>query len=151
MILVDITGEVVSELKILVVTEATKLKSAAADYQLSRLNFDVLDPVSPSQCIYGQMTGGCYSVEAFDLLNQCAIPYAESIITDADYDEYDYEDEALRIKRVMAKNFKRSKDSDHISRYFSPIEFYITLRQAKNNVLIDFLKGDRETLTVEDL
>lgn len=118
------------QLKQLVIEEATKLKQHATKEELNNLNFETFHPNTPHRCIYGQMAEECRSDRSLELLNKCTVPYSTSL------DKYNDE---------VERDFK--------GRYsgFSPIEFYICRWNAKNKTLIDFLKGERETLTVNDL
>ncbi|MCE7039175.1 hypothetical protein [Dyadobacter sp. CY312] len=121
------------ELKLLVIEEATKLKEHATAEEIGELNLDRLNPHFPDTCIYGQMTGWCYNERAIELLNLCATPFSKMIV------EYiPAEVEAFRVgSRVMS--------------CFSPIECYIFRNGSKNETLIQFLKGEKDSLTPEML
>jgi len=114
------------------VKEATALKQHATKNELKKLNFQTLDPGERHNCIYGQMTGDCHSARALTLLNLCAIPFSSTIIT---------------YRMTVESSFS----DDIYFRSFSPIEFYISQKGANAEVLIQFLKGDKETITVDDL
>lgn len=96
----------------------------------ANLDFKTFDSGDPSFCIYGQMTGDCRSKRSLELLNKCTVPYSGSLVW---------------LNKNVKDDFK-----GYYSGY-SPIEFYICQRGAKNKTLIDFLKGNRETLTIKDL
>jgi len=117
---------ITKELKELVVKEATNLKENATSEELARLDFETLNPRYYDHCIYGQMTGSCFSYRSLDLLKQCAVPYS------------DFTYRKVEPEYLFADNGSRS---------FSPIEFYIDQTDAQNDTLIDFLKGKIETLT----
>lgn len=121
------------ELKQLVVDEATKLKQHATADELAGLDFERLDPRSPSMCIYGQMTGDCRSDRAIELLVLCAVSYALR---------------AFYYKKpssIILREFTESLGA------YSAIEFYIYQEAAKNKTLINFLKNKTTTLKVSDL
>lgn len=118
------------ELKRLVIEEATNLKEYATKKELERLDFNYLDPNTPHRCIYGQITGNCFNERAIELLNKCTNPYSRGLFLPSKSTELDF---------------------DTISRDFSPIELYISLGLSNKRILIDFLKGDLETLTPEQL
>lgn len=120
------------ELKQLVINEATNLKKYASAEERARLDFGQLDGSHSSLCVYGQMTRNCYSFEAIKLLDLCTKPYSK-----------DLEDKIPAIYGNFNPFFGR--------RDFSPIEYYICQRKAKNKTLINFLKGETETLTIEEL
>lgn len=117
---------ITKKLKKLVLKEADNLKKFATVAERSNLNFDRLRPNNASHCIYGQMTGRCYTKRAEELLNQCTVPYK---------DVYDVK------KRTKDKTFK-----DGVFRAFSPIEMYILEQGAKNENLINYLKGETDQL-----
>jgi len=110
------------------------LREHATDKELARLDFVNLDAFNGYHCVYGQMTGDCFSQRATKLINQCATPFSRSV------EEYD-------IGGMLAKRFLRK----YVYPSFTPIEFYIAQPGAQNKVLIEFLKGEREALTVNDL
>jgi hypothetical protein len=125
------------ELKRLVVDEAKNLLIHATSEERDLLEFRLLDPDNQFRCIYGQMAEGCYSDRATDLIKLCAVPYSFGL----DVDGF-----SPATSNVFTSGFARS-----YSAIFSPIEFYISTPSAKNDVLIEFLRGERETLTVDDL
>lgn len=129
---------ITTKLKLKVIDEATKLKSCATQEELEKLNFKRLDPERIQKCIYGQMTGNCFSKRATELLNCCTVPYS------ADVDSYT----RTRVKSFNDKNRAEDVNGDWV---FSAIEYYIGHQIAKNANLIDYLKGVKETLTIEDL
>ena len=119
------------DLKEKVEREAIALKVHVTREECSRLNFGGLDSNSSARYIYGQMTLDCFSERATELLNLCAAPFTGDL--------FEFRAEYLPV------NFKR------YGRAFSPIEFYISQTQAENEILIQFLRGERETLTAADL
>ena len=122
-----------NELKKLVIEEATKLKQHATKTQLRKLAYLTLNGTSTKNCIYGKMTGDCYSREATRLLNLCATPYSSS------------------INELTDPNQEIFKEGYFVRAVYSPIEYYIADQNAEKKALVDFLKGKRETLTVNDL
>lgn len=124
------------KLKQRVLEEATLLKQHATPEEIHKLDVDWIDPTNFEQCIYGQMTGNCYSERAHELLAKCAVwPY--SIELDG------YVKTQMGVTRWM--NFRNGSSNG-----FSPIEYYIYNRPDKIPVLVNYLKGNRE-LTIEDL
>lgn len=123
---------ITEELKALVLDEATKLKEHATYQEKSNLDFESLSTNNIMLCIYGQMTGYCYSVRAHYLLSKCAVPYSGN------------------LKRFNG-DVSNSKFDPNEDRVFSAIEFYIDKVNSKNDVLIDYIKGDKISLTIEEL
>lgn len=111
------------ELKELVKQEADKLKEFAIKEELNRLDFKTLTPERIDLCIYGQMTGDCFSDRSFDLVRKCSTPFSAT------------------------RSFYSPSEARNVyyappgRRPFSPIEFYISQRGAKNENLINYLKG----------
>jgi len=121
------TEMITDELKALVKDEAEKLKKYATPKERGCLSFEKLSGLNASHCIYGQMTGDCFSERATELLNKCAKPYSSQLFGYA---------------RTSSSTFIQNRA------FFSPIEVYINLIGAKRNYLIDFLKGKSKTLNL---
>lgn len=128
-----------AELIPLVIAEAIKLKENSFKYERASLNFDSLDSERPSKCIYGQMTGNCWNNRATTLIEKSC-------------------------ERVITNNPNKSGITGAINGspigvdrdfYWSPIESYIYLNERnlkfnkQNKVLIDFLKGETDTLVLK--
>lgn len=123
------------EMCALVIEEATQLKQFATLDELDDLSFENLDPLNPGRCIYGQMTGDCFSTRAKKLIKKCAKRVYKS-----------NENERLRDFELNGK--PKGERSLQYSDYFSPIEVFIAQKDNKKNTkrLIDFLKGKTDTL-----
>lgn len=59
------------EMKVLATEEAIKLKQHATKQEILSLDASEIDPTDENLCIYGQMTGDCYSDRATDLIINC--------------------------------------------------------------------------------
>jgi len=129
---------ITTKLKLKVIDEATKLKSCASQEELEKLHFNNLRPDKKDGCIYGLMTGNCFSKRATELLTCCTVPYS------GDVESYT----RTRIKSFNNNNRAEGGNGDWV---FSAIEYYIGHQIAQNANLIDYLKGVKETLTIEDL
>lgn len=68
---------ITQKLKELVVDEALKLRKYATKEEKERLDFETMI-CTETGCIYGQMTGNCYSERALLLKSKCAKPYSAS-------------------------------------------------------------------------
>lgn len=124
------------KLKQRVLEEATLLKQHATPEEIELLDIDELDPNQPSNCIYGQMTGDCFSPRAHELLSKCAVwPYSIEL--------ENYIKTQMGLKRWMIFRNKTWEG-------FSPIEYYIYHRESKIPALVNYLKGKGE-LKIEDL
>ena len=118
----------------LVKNEAKKLKKKATSKELDKLSFTELDPVDFYKCIYGQITGDCFSGRAIELIEGCCKRvYAND--TDKDVDEY--------ILNGKPKKSDRTQ-------YWSPIEVFIATKEnqenGNNKMLVRYLKGKEEKL-----
>lgn len=126
----------------LVITEAKLLRENATKDELNKLNFIRLDPESKTQCIYGQMTGLCHSVRANELIYKCA-KRVYNINRDNGWD-------LIQGAKLNGSPKKIEGYVNRIKLYFSPIEKFIAQKKnnqgVNNKILVDFLKGERETL-----
>lgn len=123
--------QITERLKILVVQEADNIKQFARPEEIRELSFKQFHPTLMAHCIYGQMTGSCYSVRAVELLTLCSNPYSKDV---------------YRHQPPMEAFYFESE-----MRSFSPIEFYITKDGAKVERLINYIKGFHKTLWPEEL
>ena len=128
-------------MKDLVKQEAKNLKKLAFKTELKKLNFERLNSKSPRKCIYGQMSGNCYSKRAGTLIQKCALrvyktgllyePFREAKLNGSP-EEY-----AVRISTESIK-------------FHSPIEVFIAQnnenQEENNKRLIRFLKDKTKTL-----
>lgn len=118
-----------------VIAEATALRVHATASELAKLNFERLKPNSPWLCIYGQMCDFCNGDRAIELLNKCAEPFSES---------------GVRFEETNL-GFEYRNSLGPVVGIWSAIEFYILRRFAKKRPLVEYIKGERETLTPKDL
>lgn len=122
------------EFNIEVLKEVEKIKKHANKKEISKLNFDVLNPKDRFNCIYGQMTGDCYGDRATTLINKCASLFLHSLV-------------AKKWKHVKPHlSYKKGTIFDW-NRTFTAVETYIALDRTKNKSLIKYLKGEVETWT----
>ena len=127
-----------STLKSLVIKEAKALKSNATKDELANLNFGRLNPTEHTQCIYGQMTGSCFSPRAEKLIFECATKFIDGSIDEEVSD-------VKECRTVDIENGRRDKRSGDV--YFSPIEMFIAQNNENDNkILINFLSGKIKTL-----
>ena len=118
----------------LVKEEASLLKENATKTELKRLDFKLLYAHSPSRCIYGQMTGSCWSKRAEKLIKKCCTTVVNV-----------YTNKYINVGTINREA------------YFSPIETFLLEEEDKSSGfgmdlknserIIDFLKGKTQTLT----
>lgn len=117
--------------------EAEALRVHATKEELGRLELDKLQPSNEDYCIFGLMTGNCYSKRAAELIDKCAISHFDMLPDSMDeVDEYKVDkDEDFITSRIQQRGHT-----------FSAIEAYICLPKARNANLVSYLRGETETL-----
>lgn len=126
-------------LKDLVRGEAAKLREVITKKEASKLDFQTLDGENKDRCIYGQLTGYCFSNRAANLILKCCervyIPNTK------------YCDE-LKNAKLNGEPHKVKADRRYES-YYSPIEKWlrVSTKKAQKN-LIQYLKKEVDTLDI---
>lgn len=126
--------------------EAEALRVHATKEERKKLQNEHFDSSTISGCIYGLMTGCCYSRRAAVLINKCCVRYfTDEVLPDPgeDYITMGHVQKGANGNKV--KDFIKARTN--ISRpHYSAIEAYILLPEAKNANLIAYLKGETDTL-----
>jgi hypothetical protein len=126
-------------LKFLVKEECDKLKNTLTDDEKSRIRPGRLDPLNPNMCLYGQITGNCYSRRAQDLIIACCtkvfVPqlHSSDLLTRAKLNGSPWECELDHTGFGEVRRFEK---------YHSPIEIYI------HN--LDRMWGSHDTINGEE-
>jgi len=124
----------------LVKKEAQSLKKRATKEELSRLNFDTLRPKFGNACLYGQMTGSCWSERAHKLIIKCA----DRVYDQGGATELNYSVLSNKPTSIVNENLGLGRE------FFSPIECFLYFgdnnTNGNNAILIDYLQGKRKTL-----
>lgn len=135
----------IKDLNIAVVAEATALRKKATKEELVTLTIDRLTPFDYRGCIYGQMTGNCFSPRASSLINSCA-----PILLNGTINGRGNVTNVKDRKSYKSKRRNQEQNSGESSYHWSPIEVFITVDENKDNGnierLIDFLKGKSKSL-----
>lgn len=118
--------------------EAEALRVHATIEERERLDINRLDSTDRRHCIYGQMTGNCFSERAAELINNCAITHFENLP--------DTLEEITSFVTEKPKYFLDTRADPWLSSTYSAIEAYILLPEANNENLISYLRGETETL-----
>jgi hypothetical protein len=126
--------------------EAEALKVHATKEELLRLNIREFSGRGRHSCIYGLATFDCHSQRAAFLIQKCTPRFfRNNRLTEIKREGF--EGVAKRANGKRVKGFIASRTSGDLEeRHFSAIEAYILLPEAKNANLIDFLRGETETL-----
>jgi hypothetical protein len=102
-----------------VTAELQHLKENATPEELARLNYDTFIPFSSVNDLYGQMTGNCFSERAKELYPK----------------KYGHLERLKDKKEVFKYNF-------FVDKFYTPLEYYSSLKKAKNKKIIQYLKGE---------
>lgn len=124
------------QLETLVKQEATNLRNNATSEEKANLNFSSLIPDWKDSCIYGQMTGNCYSFRAIALI-KASCPHV-------------YKSNNAGLDIEMA-DLNGSPMNEHRTDYWSPIELFIydnrfAVNVQNNKRLIEYIKGETDEL-----
>jgi hypothetical protein len=119
------------KLKKLVLQEIENLKIYATYEEIGKLDFETFNPVHTKNCIYGQMTGDCFSPRAVELLDLCATPFSHFTST---WDS------------TEATEFRENRNPNKLGNVFSTLEYYIDNYSETNEQIIAYLKGDSKTI-----
>jgi hypothetical protein len=132
--------------------EAEALRIHATKEELSKLNMKNLAPRYYDQCVYGLISGDCFSVRASDLIFNCCPRFFKandnhgrhlvSEVPKGRFIEFVNGQKIADVNTADDLHFHRAECGSH----FSAIEAYILLPEANNANLIAFLRGETETL-----
>jgi hypothetical protein len=126
------------------IKEIKNLKKHATKEQLDELDVRLLQADSARSCIYGQMTGSCYSIEANKLLVKCAKPLYSDITDSSPRSFINY---ALRNR---SNPFKHDMPFWGGREYYSALEAFIYHddRLITHEAIIDYLQDKTYTLNL---
>lgn len=137
-----------------VMHEIEMIKLHADQEEKNRLDFGSFNPEYATDCIYGQMTGSCRSARAKKLMELSCIRvmdidnsnFTRGIsIEDDDFQingEYTGQTWGESYISGSEGTFRWGRDF----RYLSALEGYIFSKEAKNEEIIKYLKGEIDTL-----
>lgn len=134
--------------------EVTMLKQHATIVELSELNFDTLQPSNTRRCIYGQLTGVCNSKRAKDLMDSCCIKVMDNITlgtiqgVDIDFPTFKINGEYAGQTWSTSIKFNNMQVKYRMYGYLSALEAYIVTKDAKNEHIIQFLRGEVSELNL---
>jgi hypothetical protein len=135
------------QLKEDVTKEAEALRVHATKDELSLLNIDELKPSNIARCIYGQMTGNCYSLRAATLINKCCVRFFRSEMMPTLFSHHtNMENIQKGVNGSTVRGFIKERSEVSSTAHFSAVEAYILLPEAKNANLIAYLKGETYNL-----
>ena len=117
------------------------MRSEITDEERNNLSYDLLLTHSSSLCIYGLISGNCYSDRATQLMRKSKIelhPYLS-------HDSVKRSSEDNKMEDIL-----KSGSSRRYFQFFSPIETMITLDDDLNKKLVSYLKKELDDLTEKD-
>lgn len=127
--------------------EAEALRIHATKEERDKLSIVTLSPSNTDRCIYGQMTGNCFSLRAAELIHGCCARYFKHNVVPA---LFDGQSNMVRIRQYVngttVNDFIKDRSESSPESHFSAIEAYILLPEARNANLIAYLRGETETL-----
>lgn len=134
----------VKDFKSDVLHEINMLKKHATKQELAKLNLGTFNYDHVNECIYGQMTGACYSKRAKKLMNLSCIRVMD---LSGPFN-------SIRQVKISSKQFnvngeyaKQTWESDGRNfNYMSALEGYIFTKDANISGIIDYMKGETDTL-----
>jgi hypothetical protein len=117
--------------------EVAAIREHATEEERLRLSSETLKPSSSSNCIYGQMTGYCFSPRASTLIYQCAQPFS-TMVTEYETPEH---------RRFSSKTQRVNTQRD-----FTALEFYIVQApEHKVFEILSYLRGERDLPALREL
>lgn len=134
------------QLKEDVTKEAQALRVHATKEERERLSLDDLNPSTVTKCIYGLMTGNCFSMRAATLIQKCCKRFfTGKALPDFGEDHTDMDRINIGVNGIVVQNFIKARTGVNDPHY-SAIEAYILLPEARNANLIAYLRGETDTL-----
>lgn len=129
--------------------EAEALRVHATKEERERLDIKVLKPSNIDYCIYGQITGNCYSEHAAALIQKCCVRFFKHRVMPSRWSPgVSMEDIKQYVNGRKVKGFRKERAAQSTDTHFSAIEAYILLPEAQNKSLISYLRGETDTLTL---
>ena len=119
--------------------EVEAIKLSATKKEISELEFDWLNPNSFYKCIYGQMTGHCRSQRALELISKAC-----SVLVNRHHESTGSTFSVM--KKHIHGPYEKELMNLHLVEYLSALEAYILLKGSKNKHIIEYLKGETQTL-----
>ncbi len=125
-----------------VISEIEALRIHASSEQKAKLDFDSFEPMSGEQCIYGQMTGDCFSAEAAKLIKKCSsklVTFNTYLKELSDLESY---------PKIEATEITRDN-----TEYYTLLEQFITMLEYNkyNQNILSYIKGTSRKLTLKKL
>jgi hypothetical protein len=136
----------VKDFKADVMHEINMLKEHATQEEKLLLDFAEFDFNHPRQCIYGQLTGACYSLRAKELMDKCCIRVMDLKGGVDEIENVLISDDEFVINGPNTGQGWEGSDRSYA--HLSALEGYICTKGAKNKEIIAYIKGEQATLVL---
>lgn len=125
----------------IVLHEINHLKRHITEEQKANLNENTFEHTCAINCIYGQLTGYCFSADANELFKKVFDEVKGYLFNNKDI--LDFED-------LSFKPIKTSEDQNRVSWGFTPLEVYLYIVDRDTHMkIIKFLKGESNHLKLD--
>ena len=128
-----------------VMHEINMLKQHATQEEISRLDLSTFDHTVIVECIYGQMTHSCMSSRAKELMDLACIRVLDIKVGVDSIDGSDIESDEFNINGEYSGQTWNHWNARDFS-YLSALEGYICTKNANVEGIIQYLKGEIDTL-----
>jgi hypothetical protein len=125
--------------------EAEALRVHATSEERAQLNLQRLEPSHRRHCVYGMMTGDCFSGRSATLIKACTYRYFKPAVI-SDIERHGFAGVQDNANGTEVIDFLEERIEAIDPCHYSAIEAYILLPEARNENLIAYLKGETETL-----
>jgi len=129
-----------------VMHEINMLKKHATKEEKENLDFLEFNPLYPTRCIYGQLTGNCANKRAKDLMDKSCI---RVMSLEDGVDELRNKTFNKIKNKINGKYTQQTWEDVADSRFYShlsSLEGYIALKNAKNEQILQYIKGEIDTI-----
>ena len=132
--------------------EIVALRKHATKEELEKLSLTLLDPDNKYNCIYGQITGDCTSERASELIMKSCKRYftGRKFPMNRTFSYCLEDNEAINAVNGTEIPYVKTVEDMRKDRimltHFSSIETYILLKNANLKGVIEYLRGETDTL-----
>lgn len=127
-----------------VISEIVNVKRYATEKEKNGLIYNKFHPRFSWKCIYGLITGDCFSKETSTLINKC-VDFGVYVPSSNASHVGIFNFVLIKVKRFFRFKCKRN--------YYTPLENFISLigyRKYTRNIF-KFIKGETKTLQIREL
>jgi hypothetical protein len=127
-------------------TEVEALKANATQEEVGKLDIETFNPMKMDKCIYGQMTGSCENERAKKLMDKACVRVTNNKDSRT-FENKNFDDVSDNINGVYKRQtWVPTGWHERDYGYLSMVETYIFLSGSNPKNIMDYLKGEVETL-----